>query len=52
MTWLVTDGKFLRVCALPRNLESLGTENAMNDRGISYQQREAQAKLEGSAAAF
>lgn len=36
LTWLVADGKFLRVYALPKNLENLGTENGMNDREISY----------------
>lgn len=53
ITWLVADGKFLRICALPRNFESLASEDdEVNDREINYQQREVQVRLEGSAAAL
>lgn len=53
LTWLLDNGKFLRVCALPKNLERLGCEDdGVNDREISYQQREVQERPEGSAAAL
>lgn len=51
--WLVANDKFLRVCTLPKNLERLGCkDDGVNDREISYQQREVQVRLEGSAAAL